>query len=146
MGLRGSLFAIPLAALLLAGCGGAVGDSPASLLDTTSSVLTEASVPPQSQFTTIQCTVIQLMPEDTKGLPHQRFMVELAPPQAGVDLEVDNDLTYGELVPNLQVGEDLTIRGVEYHDPGKDGIHWTHHASVAGDAGFIQTPDGQIYQ
>lgn len=101
------------------------------------------SVPRPSQFVTISCTVTQILPPDTSGLPHQIFDVQ---DTQGDTLEVDNDTHYGSEVQGLYVGERLTIRGVEYHDPNKDGIHWTHHANRPGDAGWIKTPDGQIYQ
>ncbi|HEY9720523.1 MAG TPA: DUF3465 domain-containing protein [Oscillatoriaceae cyanobacterium] len=92
---------------------------------------------------TIECTVVKLLPADNSGLPHQVFNVK---DSEGTMLEVDNDTHYGSFVPGLKVGEQLTIRGVEYHDTNKDGIHWTHHDNVEGDAGFIQTPDGRKYQ
>ncbi len=147
MRFRVSVLACAVACGLVAGCG-AAGSSYTSNLSTlsTSSSLSAESIPPQSQFTTIECTVTELLPADTKGLPHQRFEVQETSPDDSMTLEVDNDMTYGEEVPNLQVGDNLTIRGVEYHDPGKDGIHWTHHANVAGDAGYIETADGTIYQ
>ncbi len=149
MGMFRVVGAISVGALLLglAGCGTA-GTVPVSNLgvSATSSSLTSQSIPPQSSFVTIQCTVTQLLPADTNGLRHQRFDVEETAPDSNQTLEVDNDMTYGEEVPDLQVGERLVIRGVEYHDWNKNGIHWTHRANVAGDAGYIQTPDGTIYQ
>lgn len=106
----------------------------------------QSGPPDPSQFVTIQGTVAQLLPADASGLPHQKFMFQETAPDAHSLLEVDNDIHFGTEVPNLAVGENLTIRGVEYHDPGKDGIHWTHHDQQPGDAGFIQTPDGHLYQ
>ena len=143
---RGTFVVCALLAMGLAGCG--TPAAPAAVLapQTASSTLTSQSVPPQSDFTTIQCTITQMLPTDPNGFGHQRFIVQETSPDDGMTLEVDNDLTNGEEVPGLQVGENLTIRGVEYHDPGKDGIHWTHHANVPGDAGYIETPDGSIYQ
>ena len=131
-----------LAVVSLAGCGMA----PSSPIGVTSAStqLTAESVPPQSQFVTIQCTVVKLLPADNYGLPHQIFDVEET--DNGALLEVDNDTHYGTEVPNLQAGDDLTIRGVEYHDTDKDGIHWTHHANKLGDAGYIETSDGTLYQ
>ena len=129
---------------MLAGCGMAPSDPIG--VTATSTQLTAESVPPQSRFVTIQCTVYKLLPADTSGLPHQVFDVEETYPDNGTILEVDNDTHYGTKVPGLQVGDDLTIRGVEYHDWDKDGIHWTHHANQLGDAGYIETSDGTLYQ
>ena len=154
MDLRGTLLATILAAGALVGCGTATS-SPNLLASTALTATTNSdymdnavygSVPPPSAFQTIECVVTKILPEDTQGLPHQRFIVQ--DNDSAMTLEVDNDETYGEKVPGLQVGEQLEIRGVEYHDisPRKDGIHWTHHARRPGDAGYIQTPDGNIYQ
>ena len=106
---------------------------------------------PPLDFETIKGIVKSILPETDPagGLPHQHFFLQ----QTGGPLRrVDNDLKFGTRVPNLVPGEPLTIRGVLYHDdalngkPALDGIHWTHHRDVAGDGGFIQTPDGQIFQ
>lgn len=100
-------------------------------------------------FETIKGVVSRILPDQTgeTGLPHQRFMLQETAPSSGALLQVDNDLTYGTLVPDLQVGEPLTIRGIGWADPnGQQGIHWTHKADNGGPAGFIQTPDGHVYQ
>jgi hypothetical protein len=98
-------------------------------------------------FVTIKAKVVKILPDDTNGLPHQNFVVEELAPTEGEDLTVNNDTKFGSEVPNLKVGEVLTIRGVLYHNGGgNDGIHWTHHKDVPGDAGFIQTSDGHLYE
>jgi hypothetical protein len=100
-------------------------------------------VPPQSAFTTLQGTVVKVLPEDNHGLPHQNFVIK---DTKGRTMAVNNDTKFGSKVKGLVVGMTLTIRGVEYHDAKADGIHWTHHANKKGDAGFIQTPDGTKYE
>lgn len=128
-----------LAALL-----GACGVAPTTALKTTGTATAIAeAVPSPSAFVTIRATVIQILPEDTKGLPHQNFVVK---DSTGMTLTVNNDTKYGSRVAGLQLGESLVIRGVEYHDKGGDGIHWTHKNVKPGDAGYIQTPDGHLYQ
>lgn len=111
---------------------------------TTGNAGLDGSVPPASAFTTVSGTVTEIEPDHQGRLQHQVFLFQETSPDQDT-LEVDNDITVGERVP-VSVGEPLVIRGVLYHDPGKDGIHWTHHASMPGDAGWIQTPDGTIYQ
>jgi hypothetical protein len=138
----------------LGGCGshGALGAPKLAGVVATQSVKLAAGVenmlrvPGPADFTTIQATVKQLMPDTNHGLPHQNFVVIETAPTAGVVLEVNNDEKFGTRVPNLAVGEALVIKGILYHDPAKDGIHWTHHTNTLGDAGFIQTPDGQLFQ
>lgn len=100
------------------------------------------SVPPASAFVVITAKVTKILPKDTQGLPHQNFVVTELSPKAGVTLEVNNDTKYGSEVEDLQVGDELTIKGTTY--PG--GIHWTHHANKPGDAGYIKTADGTLYE
>ena len=106
----------------------------------------------QADFVTISGTVTALLDEDRRGLPHQRFMLQEDEASGGLLLEVDADTKFGQRVPDLASGDTLTIRGKLYHDepsrgrPAKDGIHWTHHRDVAGDAGFIRTADGRVYE
>jgi hypothetical protein len=140
---RNSLLALAACALTLSLT--ACGASPmASHATSALSVnrLVAKGVPPATAFVTITGTVVQVMPDDNSGLPHQKFIVL----SNGQKLEVDNDTHYGTSVPGVAVGTTLTIRGVEYHDTGKSGIHWTHHANANGDAGFIKTADGHVYQ
>lgn len=140
---------------LLAGCGQAptaklVGTATRSLsAEMAAENLDGRPFPPPptpDQFQTIQATVVQILPEDTSGIPHQNFVVKETAPDAGMTLSVNNDTRYGSKVQGLHVGEQLTIKGIEYHDPGKDGIHWTHKISQPGDGGYIKTPDGTVYQ
>ena len=100
-------------------------------------------VPSQSQFATVQGVVTQLLPDDTSGLQHQNWVIKTS---NGMTLIVNNDVTVGQRVSPMAVGEAMTVRGVEYHDPGKDGIHWTHHANVPNDAGYVQLATGQKFQ
>lgn len=106
---------------------------------------------PELKFVVVTGSVEKLMPDLNKGYGHQRFMFH-ADGGSPAELEVDNDLTFGHRVPDLKVGEKLTIRGVLYHDaprgnrPARDGIHWTHHRSNQGDAGYIKTPDGATFE
>jgi hypothetical protein len=108
----------------------------------------KAGVPPQSAFETIVATVEKILPLDLKGLKHQNFVVRETGPKAGHLLEVNHNIDFGTLVPDLKVGDQLVLRGQVYHNKrtGRDGIHWTHHAKAPGDAGYIRTADGRTYQ
>lgn len=134
---------ILLALTALVGC----GTIPSAQLGSSSNAtLTAEAVPPQSAFVTIECTVTKLLPDDNEGLPHQNFVVREVKPTAGVTLTCNNDTKYGSKVPGLAVGAKLSIRGTLYHGKTSDGIHWTHKATVNGDAGYIKTADGKMYQ
>jgi hypothetical protein len=103
---------------------------------------------PQLKFVEVEGVIEKILPEDTRGLPHQVFLFHTHSTNKNIPvlLEVNHDVHFGERVPDLKVGEALTIKGVLYHDRRKDGIHWTHHRNKPGDAGFIRTPDGHMYQ
>lgn len=137
--------------LALSGCGQSVGAVLGTKVQTAAShgAQFNGPTPAPSQFVTIKGVVTQLLPDTNNpnnGLQHQNFIVRETQPTAGLIMTVNNDVTVGTRVQGLQVGEALTIKGIPYHDPGKDGIHWTHHTNAPGDAGFIETPDGHIYQ
>lgn len=112
--------------------------------------------PPPSAFQEITGTVKQILPNQDINEPHQRFLLsyEQALSQDrnlpdGTLFEVDNDTRFGTYAP-VNVGDQVTIKGVLYSDPGgKNGIHWTHQLDegTKGDpttGGFIEV-NGQIY-
>jgi hypothetical protein len=137
-----------LAAIVaIAGCGSPTTTASISTSQT-SQIVESKSVPVASAFDTITATVTEILPEDNHGLPHQNFIVSELSPRKGLKVEVNNDTKYGSEVKGLKVGMKLVIKGVRYHDDrrNKDGIHWTHKADKAGDAGYIQTPDGKKYE
>jgi hypothetical protein len=134
-----------LAAILaIAGCGSATTLQAPQV--TTSSVVEAKAVPPQSAFKVVKATVIQLLPDDNVGLTHQNFKVKAITPDTGRVYEVNNSTTHGSMVPDLKVGDVLEIRGTTYQNKDKYGLHWTHKADKPGDAGYIKTADGTIYQ
>lgn len=133
------------AVFAIAGCG-SVTTLQAPQVNTTSSVVEAKAVPPQSAFKVVKATVIQLLPEDNDGLTHQNFKVRAINPNEGRIYEVNNSTTHGSKVPNLKVGDVLEIRGTTYQNKDKFGLHWTHMADKPGDAGYIKTADGKIYQ
>jgi hypothetical protein len=98
------------------------------------------------RFVVVHGEVARILPEDTRGLRHQNFVLRVEDLKGVSQLEVNHDVSVGARVPDLKLGEPLTIRGVLYHDRRKDGIHWTHHRDKPGDAGWIQTPDGKKYE
>lgn len=134
-----------LAAILaIAGCG-SVSTLQAPRV-TTASVVEAKAVPPQSAFKVVKATVIQLLPDDNDGLTHQNFKVKAISPNEGRVYDVNNSTTHGSKVPNLKVGDVLEIRGTTYQNKDRFGLHWTHKADKPGDAGYIKTADGKIYE
>jgi hypothetical protein len=141
-----------LFAALLAGCGSA---SPGNSRPFSAPALTVGRATPleadwrktgiPKNFEMVLGAVVKLLPDDNNGLPHQRFILRVEDPFPGRILEVDHNVSMAPPVEPLSVGEPLLVRGVIYSG-SKEGIHWTHHAAKPGDAGFIQTQDGAVFE
>jgi hypothetical protein len=141
-----TLLTLGAIALSLSACGTSPTSSALAVRARAATVVAAKGVPPSSAFVTVTAKVTSIEPDDTSGLPHQKFVVTEISPNAGKVLEVANDTQFGQKVQGLVVGETLVIKGVTWNDPSSSGIHWTHHASKPGDAGFIKTPDGHTYE
>lgn len=135
----------PLAMLILAAALAGCGTPAVSPIVTNvaSTSFETRVVPAASEFVTVSGTVKEVLPMDTQGLTHQNFMF------AGKDgklYRVNNSTTHGSEIPGLKTGLALTIKGTVYKNGKQYGLHWTHHADKPGDAGWIKTPDGKIYE
>ena len=84
---------------------------------------------------TIQATVAELLPDDTTGIPHQRFLIVLS---NGSKILVAHDTKMAPAVP-LKKGDPVRIRG-EYIWNAEGGVlHWTHHTDTPRhDCGWIE--------
>lgn len=98
-----------------------------------------------TNFKVVSGVVVTLLPPDNSGIPHQEFKIRLTDPTPGKVFEVNHNTRMAKPVENLRVGDTLTIRGVMYSG-AQPGIHWTHHAKVPGDAGYIRTAAGAVYE
>ena len=68
-------------------------------------------------------TVIRLLPDDSDGARHQRFIVELA---SGQTLLISHNIDIAPRIAGLAVGDNVSFNG-EYVWNAKGGIvHWTH--------------------
>lgn len=68
--------------------------------------------------------VARLLPDDTQGSRHQRFIVRLA---SGQTLLIAHNIDLAPRVAGLQPGDTVTVSGeYEWNDRG-GVIHWTHH-------------------
>jgi hypothetical protein len=90
-----------------------------------------------------QGTVVRILPDDTNGSQHQRFIVRL---DTGRTLLVSHNIDLAQRIDSLNTGDTVAFYG-EYEWSPKGGvIHWTHHDPQGRHpAGWIKH-DGQIYQ
>ncbi len=68
--------------------------------------------------------VVRVLPDDTEGSQHQRFLLELA---SGQTLLVAHNIDLAPRIPSLRRGDRVAFYG-EYEWNERGGVmHWTHH-------------------
>jgi hypothetical protein len=73
---------------------------------------------------TAEGTVQRVLPDDTEGSPHQRFILETV---HGGTVLIAHNIALAPRVPGLREGTPVTVHGqYEWNDRG-GVIHWTHH-------------------
>lgn len=86
--------------------------------------------------------VKKILPDDTKGLPHQRLLLSI---DNGTTVLLAHDIKYAPRVP-VQVGDLLVVKG-EYIWNRKGGVvHWTHHSDTPRHEGGYIEFNGQRYE
>lgn len=94
------------------------------------------------QEVTVEAPVVRLLPDDTQGIPHERFLIRLA---NGSTVLVAHDTNMAPRVP-LVVGDMVRIHG-EYIWNEKGGVlHWTHHTDTPRHPGGWIEVNGKHYE
>jgi len=86
-------------------------------------------------------TVKKLLPDDTKGARHQRFLVSISSQQT---LLFAHNIDLAPRV-NLNVGDQLAFKGEYIYNPKGGIMHWTHHDPQGRQSGWIKV-NGQTYE
>ena len=87
--------------------------------------------------------VVRVLPDDTEGSRHQRFIVRLA---SGQTLLIAHNIDIAQRVSALEVGDLIEFSGEYDWDRQGGVIHWTHHdPSGHHPAGWIRH-NGRLYQ
>lgn len=90
-----------------------------------------------------QGTVSKLLPDDTDGARHQRFIVRL---DSGQTVLISHNIDIAPRVDSLRVGDSVSFKG-EFEWNALGGLmHWTHHDPGGSHvAGWIRH-EGRTYQ
>lgn len=84
---------------------------------------------------TFSAPVCRLLPDDTKGLPHQLFLVQL---NNGSMVKIAHDTKYAPHVP-IRPGDLVTIKGEFIYNRKGGVVHWTHHSDTPRhEGGYIE--------
>jgi hypothetical protein len=88
-------------------------------------------------------TVVRILPDDTQGDRHQRFILRLA---SGQTLLIPHNIEIAPRVSPLSEGDTVEYKG-EYIPNDKGGVvHWTHHDPAGNHpAGWLKHA-GQTFQ
>ena len=87
--------------------------------------------------------VIKILPDDTQGNRHQKFIIEL---NSGQTLLIAHNIDIAPRIKNLNIGDHINFYG-EYEWNSKGGVvHWTHHAPSNHHEGGWINHGGKLYQ
>lgn len=95
-------------------------------------------------FVTLSGTVVQLLPDDTKGTPHQLFRFKTTVKGQEKIVQVAHNTALAPYVP-LQIGDAVTIKGEYIPERPYDILHWTHYDPRGGEGGYI-SHQGKKYE
>jgi hypothetical protein len=88
-------------------------------------------------------TVLKILPDDTTGSQHQKFIVQLG---SGQTLLIAHNIDLAPRIDSLTVGDHIKFHGVYEWNAQGGVVHWTHrYPSGSHIAGWIEH-HGEKYQ
>jgi cold shock CspA family protein len=88
-------------------------------------------------------TVVKVLPDDTSGDRHQRFIIELA---SGQTLLITHNIDIAPRIPSMTQGAGVAFSGVYEWNAEGGVVHWTHHDPSGQHAPGWLDLDGVRYQ
>jgi hypothetical protein len=88
-------------------------------------------------------TVVRILPDDTEGTEHQKFILQLA---SGQELLVAHNTDLADRVNDLRKGDTVEFRGEYEWNPQGGVLHWTHHDPEHRHADGWLKHNGRVYQ
>ena len=121
-----------------------LGTGPVSLAASSSSAIARAFTARADGISVEgQGDVVKVLPDDTKGSRHQRFIVRL---DSGQTVLIAHNIDVAPRVAPLAPGDSVSFSG-EYVWNDKGGIiHWTHHDPGGTHASGWIKRNGQVFQ
>ena len=109
------------------------------LLDSAGGANEDWSPSRDEAWVTFDATVYRILPDDTKGSQHQRFLVRTP---GGQSLLIAHNIDLAPRAP-IDLGTEVNIHGqFEWNDKG-GVVHWTHHDPGGRHAGGYIKVNGQ---
>ena len=101
-----------------------VEEAPSGLGQETNTVETAFATPRNGSIVEVRGTVERLLRDDNDGSRHQRFIVRV---DRARTLLVAHNIDIAPRVSDLEIGDEVEVKGeYEWNDQG-GLIHWTHH-------------------
>ena len=98
---------------------------------------------PSTREVTGQGRVIRVLPDDTRGARHQRFILRLP---SGDTLLVAHNIDLAPRVAPLRIGDAIAFQGEYVWNPQGGLLHWTHRDPAGQHAAGWLRRDGQTFQ